>query len=139
MHAPMQTNATARFPHHRHCTYPFYIFFIAIYIATASNQKLDSGKAQEQGPSRSMQSQFSSCFSWWLNWHTVTVADLGRGGGGGGASATPLWQLVMYFCDHNCTSPSNDYAAVACSNNNQAQLHSRISSLYIGYSVHTFT
>ena len=27
---------------------------------------------------------------------------------------------VMYFCVHNCTSPSNDYAGVACSNNNQA-------------------
>jgi len=26
-----------------------------------------------------------------------------------------LWWLVMYFCIHNCTSPSNDYAAVACS------------------------
>ena len=24
---------------------------------------------------------------------------------------TPLWRLVMYFCVHNCTSPSNDYAA----------------------------
>ena len=43
------------------------------------------------------------------------VADLG------GANAPPLWRLVMYFCVHNCTSPSNDYAAVACSNNNQAQ------------------
>ena len=39
----------------------------------------------------------------------------------------------MYFCIHNCMSPSKDYAAVACSNNNQAQLHthSRISSLQI--------
>ena len=38
-----------------------------------------------------------------------------------GCKCTPLWQLVMYFSLHNCTSPSNDYAAVACSNNNQAQ------------------
>ena len=37
----------------------------------------------------------------------------------------------MYFCVHNCTSPSNDYAPVACSNNNQPQLHSRIGSLVI--------
>ena len=33
----------------------------------------------------------------------------------------------MYFCIHNCTSPSNDYAAMACGNNNQAQLHTHIS------------
>ena len=32
----------------------------------------------------------------------------------------------MYFCVHNCMSPSNDYAAVACSNNNQAQLHTHV-------------
>ena len=31
------------------------------------------------------------------------------------------------FCVHDCTSPSNDYAAVACSNNNQAQLHTHVS------------
>ena len=43
-----------------------------------------------------------------------------RGGKGGGANAPPLWRRVMYFCVHNCTSPSNDYAGVACSNNNQA-------------------
>ena len=44
----------------------------------------------------------------------------------GGCTCTPLWRLVMYFCVHNCMSPSNDYAAVACSNNNQAQLHTHI-------------
>jgi len=49
-----------------------------------------------------------------LNFTQVSVADLG------GANELS-WQLVMYFCTHNCTSPSNDYAAVACSNNNQAQ------------------
>ena len=27
-------------------------------------------------------------------------------------------KAVMYFCVHNCTSPSNDYTAVVCSNNN---------------------
>ena len=60
----------------------------------------------------------------------------GGGGGGGGAFKHILcagahvylpgttWELVMYFCVHNCTSPSNDYAAVGCSNNNQAQLYS---------------
>ena len=42
------------------------------------------------------------------------VADLGELRG---AQSTPLWQLVMYFCVHNCTSPSNDYAAVACISN----------------------
>ena len=36
----------------------------------------------------------------------------------------------MDFCVHNCTSPSNDYAAVACSNNNQAQLHTHVSVPY---------
>ena len=35
----------------------------------------------------------------------------------------------MYFCVHNCTSPSNDYAAVACSSN-QAQLHTHVSVPY---------
>jgi len=50
-------------------------------------------------------------------------------GGKGGANA-PLWRLVMYFCVHNCTSPSNDYAAVAYISNNQAQLHTRISVPY---------
>ena len=36
----------------------------------------------------------------------------------------------MYFCVNNWTSPSNDYAAVACSNNNQAQLHTHVSLPY---------
>ena len=44
-----------------------------------------------------------------------------------GCKCTPLWWLVMYFCVHNCTSPSNDYAAVACSNNN---LHTHASVPY---------
>ena len=44
-----------------------------------------------------------------------------------GHKCTPLWRLVMYFCVHNCTSPSNDHAAVACSNNNQIQLHTHVS------------
>ena len=56
-----------------------------------------------------------------------SVADLG---GGKGVQMYPLWRLVMYFCVHNCMSPSNDYAAVACSNNNQAQLHTHISVPY---------
>ena len=37
----------------------------------------------------------------------------------------------MYFCVRNYMSPSNDYTAVACSNNNQAVIHSGISSLLI--------
>ena len=41
-----------------------------------------------------------------------------------------LWRLVMYFCVNNCTSPSNDYTAVECSNNNQAQLHTHVSVPY---------
>ena len=49
---------------------------------------------------------------------------------GGGCKCTPLWWLVVYFCIHNCTSPSNGYAAVACSDNNQAQLHTRVSIPY---------
>ena len=44
-----------------------------------------------------------------------------QGGGKGGANAA-LWRRVMYFCVHNCTSLSNDYAGLACSNNNQAPL-----------------
>ena len=41
-----------------------------------------------------------------------------------------LWRLVMYFCVNNCTSPSNDYTAVECSNNNQAQLNTHVSVSY---------
>ena len=56
-------------------------------------------------------------------------------GGFKGCKCTPLWWLVMYFFIHNCTSPSNDYAAVACSSGMQQQqpgtVHSRISSLLI--------
>ena len=50
--------------------------------------------------------------------------------GGFRVGSTPLCRLVVYFCVHNCTSPSNDYAAVACSNNNQAQLHTHVSVPY---------
>ena len=52
--------------------------------------------------------------------YLTPVADLG---GVRGCKCTPLWRLVMYFCVRNYTSPSNDYTAVVCSNNNQAQLH----------------
>ena len=37
-----------------------------------------------------------------------------------------LVAIVMYYCIHNCMSQSNDYAIVACSNNNQAQLHTHV-------------
>ena len=39
-------------------------------------------------------------------------------------------RLVMYFCVHNWTSLSNGYAAMTCSNNNQAQLHTHVSVPY---------
>ena len=48
-----------------------------------------------------------------------TVADLG---GVRGVQMHPPLAASNVFCVHNCTSPSNDYAAVTCSNNNQAQL-----------------
>ena len=49
---------------------------------------------------------------------------------------TSLWQLLMCFCVHICMSPSNDYTALACSINNQAQFtHSRISFLLISRSL----
>ena len=32
----------------------------------------------------------------------------------------------MYSWVHICTSPSNDYTGVACSNNNQAQLRTHV-------------
>ena len=59
-------------------------------------------------------------FSNVCTWTEYSVVDLG---GVRGVQMHPLWQLVMYFCVHNFTSTSNDYAAVACSNNNQAQLY----------------
>ena len=57
---------------------------------------------------------------------TKPVADLR----GVKCKCTPLWQLVIYFCIHICISPSNDYTVVACSNNNQAQLHTHVSVPY---------
>ena len=56
---------------------------------------------------------------------TQTVADYG-------VQMHPFWRLVMYFFTHmhNCLSPSNDYTAVACSKNNQAQLHTHVSVPY---------
>jgi len=54
------------------------------------------------------------------------VADLG---GKGGANAPPLAASNVLYV-HNCTSPSCAYAAVACSNNNQAQLHTHVSVPY---------
>ena len=55
------------------------------------------------------------------------VADLG---GVRGVQMHPPLAASNVFCVHNCTSPSNDYAAVACSNNNQAQLHTHVSVPY---------
>ena len=62
-------------------------------------------------------------YSWLCN----TVADLG---GVRGVQMHPPLAASNVFCVHNCTSPSNDYAAVACSNNNQAQLHTHVSVPY---------
>ena len=56
--------------------------------------------------------------------------DSGGFRGGKGGVQFALWWLVMYFCIHNCTSPSKDYAAVACSNDNQAQSHTHVSVSY---------
>ena len=53
----------------------------------------------------------------WLQQLAVSVADLG---GVRGVQMHPPLAASNVFCVHNCTSPSNDYAAVACSNNNQA-------------------
>jgi len=44
----------------------------------------------------------------------TSVADLG---GVRGVQMHPPLAVVMYFCVHNCTSSSNDYAAVACISN----------------------
>ena len=55
------------------------------------------------------------------------MADLG---GVRGVQMHPPLAASNVFCVHNCMSPSNDYAAVACSNNNQAQLHTHVSVPY---------
>jgi len=55
------------------------------------------------------------------------VADLG---GVRGVQMHPPLVPSNVFCVHNCTSPSNDYAAVACISNNQAQLHTHVSVPY---------
>jgi len=57
-----------------------------------------------------------------------SVADLG--GGGKGVQMYPPLATSNVFYVHNCTSSSNDYTAVACSNNNQAQLHTQVSVPY---------
>ena len=48
---------------------------------------------------------------------TGTLAD---SGGVRGVQMHPPLAASNVVCVHNCTSPSNDYAGVACSNNNQA-------------------
>ena len=46
-----------------------------------------------------------------------------------GVQMHPPLVAINVFCVHNCTSPSNDYAAVACSSNHAGTVkHSRISS-----------
>ena len=55
------------------------------------------------------------------------MADLG---GIRGVQMHPYLAASSVFCVHNSTSPSNDYAAVAYSNNDQAQLHSHVSVSY---------
>ena len=52
-----------------------------------------------------------------------SVADLG---GVSGVQMHPPLAASNVFCIHNCTTPSTAYAAVACSNNNQAQLHTHV-------------
>ena len=59
--------------------------------------------------------------------YPTPVADLG---GVRGVQMHPPLAASNVFCVYNCTSPSNDYAAVACSNNNQAQLHTHVSVPY---------
>ena len=59
-----------------------------------------------------------------------SVADLGGVRGVRGVQIHPPLAASNVFCVNNCTSPSNDYTAVACSNNNQAQLHTRVSVPY---------
>ena len=66
-------------------------------------------------------------FVWSTTAHSSAVADLG---GVRGVQMHPPLAASNVFCVHNCTSPSNDYAAVACSNNNQAQLHTHVSVPY---------
>ena len=54
------------------------------------------------------------------------MVDLGRVKGGG---ANVCMAASNVYLQHNCMSQSNDCAAVAY-NNNQAQLHTRVSVLY---------
>ena len=69
------------------------------------------------------------------NGYCIPVADSGGGGGGGGGGVRgvqmhPPLPASMYFCLNNCTSPSNDYTAVECNNNDQAQLNTHVSVPY---------
>ena len=62
-----------------------------------------------------------TCYNVLYYFEHTPVADLG-----GGKGAPPL--VARYV--NNCTSPSNDYTAVECNNNNQAQLHTHVSVPY---------
>ena len=53
-----------------------------------------------------------------------SVADLG------GVRGVQMHPPLAASNVHDCTSPSNDYGAVACNNNNQAQLHTHVSVPY---------
>ena len=59
------------------------------------------------------------------------VADSGGGGGVRGVQMHPSLAASNVFCVNNCTSPSNDYTAVECSNNDQAQLNTHVSVPYL--------
>ena len=66
----------------------------------------------------------SKAFGVQINWFQVYLDSILaqwriQGGVRGVQMHPPL--AARNFCVHNCTTPSNDYAAVACSNNNQAQ------------------
>ena len=54
----------------------------------------------------------------------------GEGGGGGGVCKWAVSNVFSVHINKFCTSPSNDYIAVACSNNNQAQVHTHVSVPY---------
>ena len=67
------------------------------------------------GASIVLTSSCLTCQHQFLHPDSAIVISGGFRGAKGGANAPPLWRLVVYFCVHNCTNPSNDYAAVAWS------------------------
>ena len=63
-------------------------------------------------------------------WFLPQTRQINSGFRGGKGDLHPPLAASNVFCVNNCTSPSNDYTAVECSNNDQVQLNTHVSVPY---------